>query len=70
MSYASFDFLPGDQCAASRRGLTFCPGLRNGPAERTTASLPLIPLPIVTPLSPTEPILMSRRSTWFLSLTM
>ena len=54
----------------ARRGLTFWPGLRNGPAESTTGSLPDSPSAIVTPLSSTVPILMSRRSTSFLPLMM
>src|SRR5581483_7959111 len=46
------------QRAASRLGFTFWPGLRNGPADSTTASFPLRPLAIVTPWSLTVPIWM------------
>ncbi len=46
----------------SRRGCTFWPGLRNGPADRTTRSWPLRPWAIVTPASLTLPIVMPRRS--------
>ena len=35
------NFFLAAQRAASRRGFTFCPGLRNGPADSTTASPPL-----------------------------
>src|SRR5207253_1416378 len=56
--------------AASRLGLTFWPGFWNGPAERTTDSLPVMPSMTVTPVSPTVPILMFRRSISCLALTM
>ena len=67
--FMSVTRFPGVQRAACRLGFTFWPGLRNGPADSTTASLPQMPSAMVTPLSLTVPILTLRRSTSFLALT-
>ena len=50
-------------------GLTFCPGVRKAPADVTIFSVPVMPPVMATPASDTWPTDTSRRSTWFLPLT-
>src|SRR6476620_12431937 len=52
---------------AARLGCTFWPGLRNGPADSTTDSLPVSPAATVTPASLTLPIVIALRSTSLLA---